>query len=293
MSLFEVLYRGLNPMVLSIMGSVLGGILVVVFTVIFFKLRRLVRKWWFKRIFGQDADKDGEYFVIYAKLTLPPVFNEKREPITHPYIKPPRRTGSEGSSFSVENPVSSCELRAAKYICGAFGAFARAQPILASDMDMESSESSLNRSLVSLGGAGWNWKTDDVLNNLSNRFLKIEGDTFLSVENGKQVLTLEKGFDYGLILRVRPEEFHKKVWIVCAGIGEWGTSGAAWYLSNKWGKIVRANWCWSNPFGFGKGTDFATIVRVRPGQDESASSVVHFKSEEAVQQAANLKGEDS
>jgi len=37
------------------------------------------------------------------------------------------------------------------------------------------------------------------------------------------------------------------VWIAVAGLGEWGTSGAAWFLSKNWKKIKK--WQIANLFG--------------------------------------------
>lgn len=276
-----------TQMLRNAIGSVFGGIIVAILTSLYFLFKRRMRKWWFKEIFGQDADKDGTYHIVYAKLSLPDVCDQKGKLLRYPYTKPPRRAGSIDAGFSIENPVSSCEVRAAKYITATFGASVEGQPILTSDIDIESSESPLDRSFISLGGSASNWKTYDALGNSSNRFVTIESDEFISVETKKPVLVLDSQFDYGLILRLRPEEFPNRIWIVCAGLDEWGTSGAAWYLSKRWRKILWANWSWWNPFGFGKGTDFATIVRVRRGQDESAKSVAHFRSLEDVESATD------
>jgi hypothetical protein len=44
--------------------------------------------------------------------------------------------------------------------------------------------------------------------------------------------------DHGFILRITPPEFPTRSWIVCAGLGEWGTSGSSWFLANKWQELV-------------------------------------------------------
>jgi hypothetical protein len=59
-------------------------------------------------------------------------------------------------------------------------------------------------------------------------------------------------------------QFPHRTWIACAGIGEYGTSGGAWFLANKWEEIRKR--AGSGPF--------AVIVRVRPGQDESATPIL-------------------
>ena len=67
----------------------------------------------FKTIFGADIAVQSGFHLVYAQLALPKQYNSNGKPITHPFVKP----GEEfsGTSFSIDRPVSSCELRAAKY----------------------------------------------------------------------------------------------------------------------------------------------------------------------------------
>ena len=71
--------------------------------------------------------------------------------------------------------------------------------------------------------------------------------------------------DYGLIMNMRPSEHtnNDRVWFVCAGFGEWGTSGSAYYLSRNWKNI--AHKYGSKPF--------AIIVQVEFNKDDSAKEV--------------------
>jgi len=57
-------------------------------------------------------------------------------------------------------------------------------------------------------------------------------------------------------------------------LGEWGTSGAAWYLSYKWKEIYK----------YAKQNTFSIIVRVNPRQDESAEPVVQVLNENDVEE---------
>ncbi|WP_109505949.1 hypothetical protein [Nocardioides speluncae] len=43
----------------------------------------------------------------------------------------------------------------------------------------------------------------------------------------------------GLIVRSRPDPVNVpgRRWFLCAGLGPWGTSGAAWYLANHWQRL--------------------------------------------------------
>lgn len=67
--------------------------------------------------------------------------------------------------------------------------------------------------------------------------------------------------DYGIILKINPAQFPGRTWIACAGMGEFGTSGAAWFLSKKWPELER--------LAQGAGSFFA-LLAVEPGKDESA-----------------------
>ncbi|MCK4827833.1 hypothetical protein KA005_69535 [bacterium] len=271
----------------NVIGSVIGGIIVAILTLLFPYLRSSIRHWRFRRIFGSDVDGRGEFRIIYAKLSLPELFDQNGEKTVRPYIKQPRRSGSRSGRFSIENPVSGSEFRGASYIVSSFGSILKGQPDLTSDID---ADPHVNLSFVSLGGPFSNWKTNDAFDNTSNQFLRMTTDDFVSAKSGNLVLDRESSFDYGLILRIRPEQFSERVWIVCAGIGEWGTSGAAWFLSNKWKEILKATRPWYDPRGLLKGADFATIVQVKPGQDEFAKMVRHFKNFKEVELAAEELG---
>ena len=147
----------------------------------------------------------------------------------------------------MERPVSSCELRAVKYLAEVIGAESKQAPTLSSDCDLRGR---LDISFVSFGSHLSNYKTKDAIENEGNHLLSFERGKFLSKKSGRVVLHLEPGFDYGLILKLHPIQFPERVWFVCAGIGEWGTSGAAWYLAHKWAEI----------YHYAKQKPFAIIV---------------------------------
>ena len=55
---------------------------------------------------------------------------------------------------------------------------------------------------------------------------------------------------------------------VCAGIGEWGTSGAAYYLFKNWRKLYKR---------FGAKTNFVLIIKVDNNSDESAREIREYQ----------------
>jgi len=80
-----------------------------------------------------------------------------------------------------------------------------------------------------------------------------------------------------LILKIHPRQFPERTWLVCAGIGEWGSSGAAWYLAYRWREIYK----------YAKNSPFAIIVRVKDKQDESTEPVIRFRSATEVERYAD------
>lgn len=68
--------------------------------------------------------------------------------------------------------------------------------------------------------------------------------------------------DYGIVLKSPNRRFIGKFFFVCAGLGEWGTSGASWYLATKWRDL-------QSEFG----DAFGVVVEVGIGSDESARRI--------------------
>jgi len=65
-----------------------------------------------------------------------------------------------------------------------------------------------------------------------------------------------------MVLKVTNQRFPGCFFFVCAGLGEWGTSGAAWYLATKWRDLQKE---FGNAFGI--------VVEVELRSDESARRV--------------------
>ncbi|MEQ1936383.1 MAG: hypothetical protein ABL962_21215 [Fimbriimonadaceae bacterium] len=196
----------------------------------------------------------GFYTLVYGALTL-----DLAEP-SHPYIK---LDGDPSARFSISQPVSIAEVRAANYLANSIGKYMNATPGLRSDLDVSTT---LDLDFISLGGPASNFKTQDCLLNRANRLVQVDGKTGNLTLRGRALYKSEEDFDYGVILKIHPSQFPARTWIACAGRGEWGTSGAAWFLANKWNEIRKrvGNF------------PFVVVVSVRPGQDESAELVEYF-----------------
>jgi len=266
-----------------ILYNVIGGAIVAILASLYVNLKRYFRRWRLKRIFGNDADSSDKYYIVYAKLFLREIKDKNTgNPITHPYIKPPAKGKKQFLEFSMEYPVSSCEVRASQYLSSFFSSHFKNKLNLISDLEIVNN---YNISFISLGSLS-NYKTTDVFDNEANDLVKIDNNDFVSVKNGKKLLKLDAKYDYGLILKIRPSECPNRVWIVCAGLGETGTSSTAWYLSNNWQEILIKSKSWLNPFGLLKTNNFAAIIRSLPGKDESAKLIAFYRNKKEIAKAS-------
>lgn len=250
----------INEIVLGIVMLIVGGILTTLYN--FFKQRCWRIK--FKSVFGNDVADSNKFRLVFGEFILsPPIITFlANNSITHPYQKPMPISQGPVNMFSISKPVSIAEVRAVNYLSSVIGKQVKQAPVITSDIEIKDK---LDLSFVSFGGPNGNHKTNDVLTNEANQLINFDqgNSQMISVTSKKPILTtaaLSKDYDYGLILKIHLEQPPNHVWITCAGFGEWGTSGAAYYLAKNWQKI----------YEWAKGNNFAIIVKVRNGQDESA-----------------------
>lgn len=236
-------------LLLNVVGGILAGWTAYLWQV----AKRRVTNYQFKQIFG--THKDG-ITLVYEEMILPPEFG------SFPYIRP--RPGiSPQSNFSISRPIPIASVRAISYVSTAIGNFIKRSPEVRSDLD---TRSILDLDFICFGGPLSNLMTETCMINSGNHLVVFEQDKvqFSLKSDGQPAVQFDPKFDYGLILKLHPAQFPDRVWISCAGIGERGTSGAAWYLANRW-KELRIE---------AKDRPFAAIVRVEPnveyGRDQSA-----------------------
>lgn len=215
--------------------------------------------WRYKQVFGSEAGK-GSLHVVYGLLNPPQAINQATgTPIKHIFTKP----GLEGARFSASEAVSACEVRAATYVAESIASNTGMWVRLSAD---EALRHRHDLSYISFG-IGNNCKTMDVLKSVGNQFVRFNTDQcrFVTI-SGRTIIepSSDLQIDYGMILKSHPPNLPERNWIVCGGYGEWGTSGAAWYLSRKWRDIRKR---------FRK-KSFVIFVQVESDKDESAIPVL-------------------
>ena len=261
----------------SLLFNVIGGIIVSVLTAIYVGARHRFSSYHLQRLLGFQFKTDTEIRMAYGQILLPSLTDQSGRPITHPYIKPPRRGGTPlVESYSIEHPISESEVRASTYIAALLGLSGKLRPLLVSDTE---ASSLLDSNFISFGDRGSNYKTADVLASKANIFIRMSPNGFSLPTRVNLPFTCSNEADHGFILRITPPEFPARSWIVCAGLGEWGTSGSCWFLANKWQELIERIY----PMAYWSGVmhipDFMAMIRVRPGQDQSARMVALYRND--------------
>jgi hypothetical protein len=159
------------------------------------------------------------------------------------------------------------EVRAATYFINMLSKSRRSPVIIEDD---QTAIKLLIRSIVGIGSGVSNEITEIIEHDSGNRFFTIEsGDLFgIRCVNTDTILKFEPTFarrDHGVILKIANTRFPGQYLFACAGLGEWGTSGAAWYLATHWKELDSL------------GNEFGCVVEVEIGSDQSARIVYDSK----------------
>lgn len=243
----------MNNSIEQIIFNVIGGALVALLGWGYSKLKEKYLKYSFKQVFGKD---EGNKFVItYGRMVLLPCFNEQGNRREWPY-----RNKSSDNAFNVSSVVSFAHTKSIYYLSELFGRIVKSSPRLISDEEIEEK---LDISFCSIGGLN-NLKTQDLLRSSENIFYDFDRTgsqvKIFSKQDSAKKFEVDGIHDFGFIIKVIPKNFPNRVWIAVAGLGEWGTTGAIWYLTKNWQRMP-------------KNKSFGMIVKVRGGQDESAEVI--------------------
>jgi hypothetical protein len=252
--------NGAKQMLLNIFGGIIVALLTLVGRWLFYKL--VARR--FSQIFQNNIN--DEFHVIYKSSMI-----DRNAVLSTPQSIVPRNT-PRTTNLSVVNSCSTT--RSIGHLVYEFGKSRKRVPLIKSDIE---TDQKIDISFISLGGTT-NRKTMDLLSDSSNEFLDYQNGAIIA-KNSKAPLiqdNAEDGFDYAFIIKIHPQTNSSRTWICCGGIGEWGQSGSAWYLANRWTEIRN----------FAKNKQFAFITKTRIGIDDSTVAIHKFRSGKEVEDAA-------
>ncbi|MFX0210263.1 MAG: hypothetical protein ACFFDT_30065 [Candidatus Hodarchaeota archaeon] len=257
--------------ILTIILAIIGGLLTFGIIELIKYIFSRIRLRHLRKFFGEDVVSSDAFHLVYAEFILPKFINNNQLP-SHPFKKPGKE--KSGIGFSMHNPISSCEVRSIKYLVESLFPQKGDKLMLSSDTELSKQ---LNISFVAFGDPLSNYKTKDIMQNEGTELIGFDNIKFYSVKSNQVVLIPDGQYDYGIILKIHPKQFSERTWFACAGLDEWGTSGAAWYLAKKWKSL----------YNFAKDSPFAVIVRVNKGQDESAKIVLKAKNQDDIDKYIN------
>ncbi len=232
-------YDSITALLLNVLGGVLAAL---AWELSKWAIRRL-SKLRFKEVFGRGS----AVHLVYASFSI----NSGPFPLT--------KASDPSLAFSATRVASGCEIRAAAYLAHAVSGDGRAVGLFEGDDQLEPR---LDIDLIAFGTFS-NRKATDSFVNKSNDLCEFDlrSKAFVWKGTTTRLYQEESGKDYGIILKIHPEQFPARTWIVCAGQGEWGTSGAAWFLARKWKQIRKR---------VKTEHKFLAVVAVEPGKDESS-----------------------
>ncbi len=259
---------------LSLAVNIVAGILIFLAGLYWSVLKGLIgERRLFRRLFGMQTLVDGNITItldVYRDTRLLDEATQKNLGVKvpgHPDDAQHRfyKIFPDGHitvfSGAWEEMLGFCSARAAMHLVQAFSRF------LVNGVDVTSDVNVASRwegSFVNLGSSYSNLKTDQVKHLSENSWVIDDGGKFTLVDG--RTLEIEDHRDKGVILRIRNPHSVRHSLFVCAGLGEWGTSGAAWFLARHWKQISRRF----------RRRNFALFLSVDRYSDESATEVMAF-----------------
>ncbi len=242
--------------------NLLAGAIIFIVGVYWHLIPKSYEKYKMKKFWGRNVFED-QFAIEYGALTDSRLAQPQTSPSTERFIK----HYHDGRAIRIVGPwgniVGDCEIRASSYFIQILSTFRRKAINVEADTD---GFKNLNRTIISLGSPDSNEISDFILRQQHNVFLKFNqnnlGPCIEDVKSGKQFNGFQPPIrkDYGLIVKIKNCRFPGHYFFVCAGLGEFGTSGASWYLANKWKEFINKE-------------EFGVVIEVDLGSDESAIKV--------------------
>ena len=221
---------------ISLLLNLAAGSIYFVLGLIWPKLRIIIKpiyRWFFgKGVFGTKFNI--VHGTIVDSRLLDPNFKGPR------FVKRFRDGRAIAITGSYGNMMGESEIRASSYILSALSPFSKIPINVISD---QTALANLEGTFICLGSPASNEITDLAMQDIGNKYFEFgqEGDSTYIIDKNSEKKYI--GFkepnkkDYGVILKIPNTRFNGHYYFVCAGLGDWGTSGATWYLANRWSKL--------------------------------------------------------
>lgn len=215
-------------------------------------------KWRFRKFFGQHALSGENIFAVVDPYTHPSPRTRNR------YIKRFLNRRADQPLIGEDNVLGVNVVRVVTYVSATFSQYRKITSPFAVVTD-EQIENRWDGTFMCFGSSDSNIKTFDIERLPEQTFYTFDfGPNGIRRFNiGGRSFSITHSRDHGILLRVRNSRHPEHYLFVCAGIGEWGTSGSAYYLFDKWKELYKKH----------KQQNFCEIIQVDHGSDESARSI--------------------
>lgn len=221
----------------------------------------------FKNFFGDGSVEGDNVYVVLDPYEHPISRSQLPRGQTR-FVKKFHGRKADIPIIGEDKLLGSCSVRITKYASEAFSKFrpkGKGVPIALDEQVMNSWDDTF----LCFGSSDSNIKTYDVetlpANNLYTFAFDQNGYRCYQV-NGQQ-FSFTNNKDKAVLARFVNPHHTEHFLFVCAGLGEWGTSGATYFLFDNW-KLLNKR--------FKKRKNFCLIIEVDVNSDESAKEIYSY-----------------
>ncbi|MCB2200261.1 hypothetical protein KQI63_12705 [bacterium] len=160
--------------------------------------------------------------------------------------------------------IGDCTARSIQYLSSWLSGTLKSDPTLLMD---NSEKATWDNNLILIGSKSSNVKTEIYEGEMYKKYLYFgqnESGTFIQWNSDNKKYYISDNKDKGVIIKTRNPFYKDKFVILCAGLGCYGTSGAAYYLYKHWKHLYSKY----------KGDEFAVVLETHIGADETAKIIV-------------------
>ncbi len=222
----------------------------------------------FKNFFGRESVEGENVFVVLDPYEHP-VARAQLQRGQARFVKRFHGRRADIPIIGEDKLLGSCSVRVTKYASEGLSRF-RPKNNSAKVVLDEDAMNSWDGTFFCFGSSDSNIKTFDIEALPQNNLYTFGFDQTTGyrcfVVNGQQ-FSIGNRRDNAILARLVNPHHTEHQLFVCAGLGEWGTSGATYFLFDRWKDLNKR---------FKRGKNFCSIIEVDVGSDESAREIFSY-----------------
>lgn len=220
----------------------------------------------FKRFFGKNAINSNQVYLVLDPYEHPQ--SRQQAGLMNRFVKRFHNLRPDIPIVGEDKLLGSCSVRVVKYGSSEFGLYREKVNPIQTVLDEEVIKN-WKGSFICFGSSDSNIKTFQIENLPENSLYKFgfndNGYRCFNVLGNEYSISPEG--DVGILLRMKNPFHPEHRLFICAGIGEWGTSGSAYYLFNNWKSLYKK---------YKSDNNFIILIRVESKSDESVRIITEY-----------------